>query len=202
MSTITPIEYGYYYHIYNRGHNYQNIFFVEENYHLFLRRYTKYIVPIADTYAYCLLRNHFHFLIRVKLPDEQTNQGRVLNPTQQFSNFFNSYTKTINNRYHRVGTLFQGRFGRILVDSDSYFTHLIAYIHQNPQKHGFVDDFRDYPYSSYQAIVYQKKSRVKTDDVLSWFGGVEPFQQTHYHAVDERQIAHLIVDDLESALFA
>lgn len=228
MSNVVKLEYGHYYHIYNRGHNRQNIFFAEADYHLFLERYAQRVMPVAETYAYCLLRNHFHFLVRIKQPEEQTigttskmlkseppprktayllgdqgrdlqNQGRsdaqILNPTQQFSNFFNSYTKTINNRYERVGTLFQGRFGRIRVDADDYFTHLIRYIHQNPQKHGFVDDFRHYPYSSYQATAYQKVSRVETEAVLARFDGTDPFQQSHQQPVNERQIAHLIGDD-------
>ena len=54
------------YHIYNRGINGENIFKEERNYRYFLEKYAKYIEPIADTFAYCLLRNHFHIAIRTK----------------------------------------------------------------------------------------------------------------------------------------
>ena len=64
---------------------------------------------------------------------------------QHFSNFFNSYAKAINTAHQRTGSLFQNRFGRMKVDSDRYFTRLIHYIHFNPQKHGFVEDFRAVP---------------------------------------------------------
>ncbi len=220
MQTSTPLEYGYYYHIYNRGINRQNIFFEERNYHYFLKLYVKYVVPVADTYAYCLLRNHFHFLVRIKTVEEQeqaaeTNQttetktaevfktsavsasktSAVLKPNLQFGHLLNSYAKAVNNAYQRTGSLFQSRFGRIRVDSDHYFVHLIAYIHQNPQKHGFVDNFRTYPYSSYQAIHSQKSSRISTNDVLDWFGGLDGFKQHHQTWAEEKEIEHLLVDD-------
>jgi REP element-mobilizing transposase RayT len=61
-----PLLPGRYYHVLNRGNNRENLFIEERNYAYFLQLYGKYISPIADTFAYCLLRNHFHLLIRVK----------------------------------------------------------------------------------------------------------------------------------------
>lgn len=214
MQASTPLEYGHYYHIYNRGNNRENIFFEERNYHYFLKLYVKYIVPVADTYAYCLMKNHFHFLVRIKTVEEisQTSAvvetaevwdetaevsetSAVLKPNQQFGHLLNSYAKAINKAYQRTGSLFQSRFGRIRVNSDRYFIHLITYIHQNPQKHGFVEDFRTYPYSSYSAIRYQKESRVKTDEVLAWFGGLDSFNRCHQTWANEKEIEYLLVDD-------
>ena len=57
---IEKIEFGKFYHIFNRGNNSQDIFFEEENYLYFLKLLTKYIFPIADIYCYCLMNNHFH----------------------------------------------------------------------------------------------------------------------------------------------
>lgn len=64
MTSKIPLLPGVFYHIYNRGNNRENIFIEERNYTLFMNLYSRYIPPIADTYAYCLLRNHFHFLVR------------------------------------------------------------------------------------------------------------------------------------------
>jgi putative transposase len=119
-----------------------------------------------------------------------------LNPTQQFSNFFNAYAKAINKAYNRTGGLFQERFGRIPVRSDEYFACLVTYIHRNPQKHGFVDDFRDYPYSSYEAICSAKPTRLKRDQVLEWFSGRDWFLRTHQELVDEKKIAELVEEDV------
>jgi putative transposase len=66
MRPMVQIEENAYYHIYNRGINGENIFKEESNYAFFLHQYAKYVSPIADTFAYCLLKNHFHLLIRIK----------------------------------------------------------------------------------------------------------------------------------------
>jgi REP element-mobilizing transposase RayT len=66
MTSPNPLLYDTYYHIYNRGNNRDNIFFQERNYYYFLELYNKFITPVADTFAYCLLRNHFHISVRIK----------------------------------------------------------------------------------------------------------------------------------------
>ncbi|MBI5650247.1 MAG: transposase [Chloroflexi bacterium] len=158
MSKPISLEPGLYYHIYNRGTNRENIFIEQRNYAHFLKLYGKYIEPIADTYAYCLLRNHFHLLVRIKLIAErdpkgfENPSGLVQDPSIFFSNFFNAYAKSINLAYNRTGSLFQHPFGRIEIKTDEYFAKLVTYIHQNPQKHGLIDDFREWAYSSYNAM--------------------------------------------------
>ena len=106
MQVNIPLEPGHYYHIFNRGNNRENIFFEERNYRYFMQLYQKYILPVCNTFAYCLMRNHFHFLVRVKEVEEQTSE--VLKTSEvtvrvQFSNFFNSYAKAINTAYNRTG---------------------------------------------------------------------------------------------------
>ena len=197
MQKSVPLDYGHFYHIYNRGNNKEDIFFEERNYRHFLKLYAKYVVPVADTYAYCLLKNHFHFLVQIKQTSEVLKTSEVLlNPTRQFSKLFNSYAKAINKAYHRSGSLFQKRFGRNLIDSDQYFISLITYIHLNPQKHGFVSDFQTYHYSSYQTILHHKQaSRLETSQVLKWFGGTEAFAAHHRNWANEKLIMHLIGED-------
>jgi len=210
LASLTP---GKFYHIYTRGINRENIFFVDRNYPYFLELYAKYIEPIATTFAYCLMRNHFHLLVRIKTEQEQTFEvllstseqsreaetSKVLDSTQQFSNLFNAYAKAINKAYGRTGSLFEGRFGRIEVTSKAYFANLVAYIHRNPQKHGFVEDFREYPYSSYSAILTTKPTRLKRADVLAWFGGQDAFQVLHQNEPDTESIRYLIEEDVYDA---
>jgi putative transposase len=203
MSKPLPLEHGKYYHIYNRGNNRGNIFFEDRNYHHFLRLYAKHIEPIADTYAYCLLYNHFHFLVRVSTVEEQEALYQTLrvsetlrvskgfkpqNPSQQFGNLFNAYAKAINKAYRRTGSLFENPFGRIEVTSEEYFVHLITYIHQNPQKHGLVPDFRTWPYSSYHALLSTKPTRVKRDVVLTWFDGPAGVRTSHQQMILEHPL--------------
>jgi REP element-mobilizing transposase RayT len=202
MQAIIPLEPGHYYHIYNRGNNRENIFFEERNYCYFLQLYQKYILPVCDTFAYCLMRNHFHILVRVleKQTCQVSETWQVLEPryvSLQFSNLFNSYAKAMNTAYQRTGSLFQKPFNRIEVDSDRYFAQLIHYIHFNPQKHGFVDDFRQYPFSSYQAIVSDKPTNVRKDEVLQWFQGKDYFVQLHDVLCEESVIRHLVTEDFD-----
>ncbi len=101
----------------------------------------------------------------------------------------------MNKGYGRTGSLFEKPFKRKLVDNDRYFTYLVAYIHRNPQTHGLVDDFRDWPWSSYRAILSEKPTKVQRDDVLEWFGGRATFVDGHIMDVDESLIEPLIIDD-------
>jgi len=206
-----PLQYGLTYHIFNRGNNRENIFLEERNYRYFLRLYLKYIEPIAWTFAYCLLRNHFHFLVRIKDltggPSKSLNSDDPLghlsglielpNPSRQFSHFFNAYTRTINHAYPRIGALFQRPFGRIPVTTDAYFARLIVYIHQNPQKHGFVKDFRDWPYSSYHALLSDKPTHLQRDMVLDWFDGAQNVAALHFPVMLDKDIVALAPEDFD-----
>jgi len=84
-NTTTPIVPGVYYHIYNRGNNHENLFIEERNYSYFLNLYAKHIGPIAETHAYCLLRNHFHLLVKIKTEEEFARQTSQVLQTSQVS---------------------------------------------------------------------------------------------------------------------
>jgi len=197
----SPLRYGAYYHIYNRGANRASVFTEKRNYCFFMERYAKYIEPVAFTYVYCLLDNHFHFVVRTKTPEEQKESlknpetFRLLEPSRQFSNLFNSYAKAFNKMYNRSGSLFEHPFRRIEIETDAHFVQLIAYIHRNPQEHSLADDFRNWPFSSYQAILTKQPTRVQRDEVLEWFGGLEGFLRHHEVEIDSRQIAPVVIED-------
>ena len=199
-----------FYHIYNRVNNRENIYVEERNYRYFLERYAQYIEPVAATYAYCLLRNHFHFLVRIRSVGEQEEMWNresqtcgvsetpqvfvAREPSRQFSNLFNTYTKAINKAYGRTGSLFEGRFKRRPVESQADLIQLVRYIHRNPERHGFVDDYREWPYSSYQALVSERPTRTQREEVLDWFQGRRAFEDAHIFE-DETAIEYLVLDD-------
>jgi hypothetical protein len=97
--------------------------------------------------------------------------------------------------YERKGGLFQRPFGRIWVDSERYFINLIHYIHFNPQKHGFTEDFRFWNHSSYHRITSEKERTQSEFQVLDWFDGEINFTKFHDNQVDENNIKHLIETD-------
>ena len=168
-----------YYHLYNRGNNKEPIFFEDENYIFFLNQFKKFVSPFCNVYCYCLMPNHFHFFIRVN-DGEQFEKG--------VKNFFISYSKAINKRYNRVGSLFQGRYKASEIKSDSYYTKIITYIHLNPIAANLVSDLEDYKYSSYNAYLSPKESMLNRQEVLEWFGGLAAFIDHHKINLNERQL--------------
>ncbi len=202
MQQTVFLEPEKFYHVYTRGNNKESIFKEAENHFYFLQLYIKYISPFADTYAYCLLPNHVHFLIKVKAEEQLTirsteDEGLLhINLQRQFSHLFNAYSKAINKRYNRTGSLFQERFRRKEVISEVYFTRLIYYIHFNPQHHGLIADFSDWPYSSYHSLLSKSRTLLQRDNVLEWFGGRDWYRKFHeVNAADFNSITPLIEDD-------
>jgi putative transposase len=192
MSKPIPLQPGCFYHIYNRGNNRENLFIEERNYHHFLKLYTRYIEPVAQTYAYCLLKNHFHVLVRIKGVDEHNPSKPAPNPSSQFSHLFNAYAKAINKAYSRTGSLFEHPFRRVEVNSMQYRLHVVTYIHRNPQSHGMINDFRAWPYSSYQAFCDAQPTHLQRNDVLDWFGSAQQLVNAHkFQAADSQLIALL-----------
>jgi len=164
------IEEGSYYHVYNRGNNKGLIFFEEANYDYFLEKFKKYVCPNVDIFAYCLMPNHFHFFLRIIDPNG-FEKG--------IKNFLISYTKSINQTYKKVGSLFQGRYKSKKIDSEEYYTRIITYIHHNPKDAGMVKNLEDYRFSSYKAYVTGKPTLIKKEEVLRWFGNLEGFIADH-----------------------
>jgi len=91
MSAISPLRRGAAYHIYNRGNNHENLFVQERNYAYFLNLYVRHVEPIAETFAYCLMKNHFHLLVRIKNDSDEARE-----PSRCFANLFNAYARAFN----------------------------------------------------------------------------------------------------------
>lgn len=203
MEAKVPLLHGNYYHIYNRGNNGIDLFLEAENNYHFLRLYAKYIEPIAETYAWCLLKNHFHILVRIKEKDEiveselsynTTEKPKVIEPYRQFAHLFNAYTQAINKRYNRTGSLFEKTFERKLVKNEKYFQNLIFYIHNNPVHHGFVEHLNLYSWSSYDSIISEKPTMLKRKKVIELFGDKENFIYFHENYIETDEINDLIIE--------
>jgi len=172
---IIPMIPGRYYHVYNRGNNREKLFFGVDDYKIFLNKYFHYLGPVADTYAYCLLPNHFHFLIRIH--DNESDSG--LNASNQFRKLFISYARRININRRRYGCLLTRNFRRIEIDSDSYLKNIIMYIHFNPVKHGIERNYILYPHSSFKDFFTDHYSLIKKEEVAEWFNGYANFFDHH-----------------------
>lgn len=164
------LEKGGYYHLYNKGINGTNIFNNEANKIYFLNQLQKYLNGKISIYAYCLMDNHFHFVVKI---DDLEKVA-----TQALSNFFNSYAKAFNKQNERTGSLFEKHFKRIKIENEKYLRDLIVYIHLNPYLHYGVD-YRSYRFSSFISLISKKETKLKREDVLELFGDVENFIFCH-----------------------
>lgn len=201
---IKQIEFGKVYHIYNRGVNKMPIFRTPANYQYFLNAFFKRIGPMVDTYAWCLMKNHFHLMVRIKTKAEIVGQlsGVIdpvrligLNPSKQFSNFFVAYAKAFNKQEKRSGAVFERPFGRIEVTNLKYFKDLVVYIHRNPVHHGLVSQPREYEWSSFNNYFTVNPSGINRDMVLSWFDSTISFKNFHRKPMDFTDIEAFISED-------
>ena len=177
---LQTLETGGYYHFYNRGNNKENLFKQEENYYYFLKLMSKHLTPVCDIYAYCLLPNHFHFVFKIKTSEELPENIKKGNTKlhQPFSNLFNAYTKAINKKYKRTGSLFQKHPKRIKINSEEYLKNLTLYVNTNSSHHS-ISDFESYQHSSYSILISDKPSILKRDNVILLFDGLENFKYLH-----------------------
>lgn len=140
MTRIPRITYeGGFYHLYNRGHNKEKIFREDRDYDFLLSKIKK-LIKQGDwiIYAYCLMPNHYHFLVEEKKDRIAKFIGRL----------FTGYSIYFNKKYRRQGTLFQDRFKSKIIQKENYFLTVSRYIHLNPYKSGITNDPMNYPYSS------------------------------------------------------
>lgn len=140
--------------------------------------------------------NHFHLMIRTKVINgiSENEQARLV--AKSFKDFLISYSKAINKKYDRIGSLFQAGFKRKEIDNDFYFSWLIQYIHYNPIKANLCKRYEDWKYSSYNAIAGSLKTSVLREEVLSWFGGGTEFVRVHKERlIDEARLNEYLFDD-------
>ena len=198
MRIIESLEAGKIYHLYNRGINGENIFKEKRNYYYFLDKYKEYCSDILETYAYSLLKNHFHFIVKIKeaaIVPRKDGKGKIeLKGSKQLSHFFNSYAQSYNKAYKRHGKLLEEPFKRKLISNDAYFTSLIYYIHFNPQHHQFVNDFREWEFTSWHGIMNNISGFIAREKVIEWFGSKEQFEEAHLGNLTFNNLLDLIIE--------
>jgi REP element-mobilizing transposase RayT len=189
----TPFVPGFYYHIYNRSNNWQNIYFQSENYVYFLRKVEKYLAPVAKVTAYCLMPTHYHILARIEdkqssefLENSELHNQKISNAMMRLSV---SYTKAINKRFSRVGSLFQGQFQAKPVRNVTHLLNLCVYIHANPVKDGLVALPEDWIYSNYlEWLGLRNGSLVDRQFIQEHFGTSAEYRDLVMHFVKTRYL--------------
>jgi putative transposase len=188
MENKIPLESEYYYHIYNHANGFDDFFKDQSDYQNFIYRYIKYIVPICNTFAYCLMPNYFHFFVQIKSELElkknlKTNMDTLKVDSEtisyRFAHFFNGYVQSYNKKYKRMGSLFKSNFDRKPVTTEKYFVKLVHYIHSNPVNDGFVEKIEQWEYSSYNIILSDSKTFLNRNLVIDYFGDKNNLKFVH-----------------------
>lgn len=194
---MIPLEPTRYFHVYNRANGFEKLFITASNYSFFLGKYKLYVSPYAETYCYCLMPNHVHFLLQIR--SEEEIEAGLLNAekeqgtgplekfraapekfiSKQFSNLFSSYAQAFNKQQRRMGSLFMKNFNRKPVTDEVYLKKLVHYIHNNPVQAGLCKSPEGWVPSSYSRIVNNDLSFTKGQEVVSWFDDLENFQAFH-----------------------
>lgn len=210
---------GEYYHLFNRGVERRPVFTNKRefsravdlvNFYRFDKpslRYSKFLAlseeqklnflaslneRIVEIIAFCLMGNHFHFLVK---------QARDNGVSKFMANFMNSYTKYFNTKYQRVGPLFQGAFKAVHIESDEQLLHVSRYIHLNPVS-GFKvkpDELKDYQWSSYPSYIgVSDLNLIDKDIVMDFFKKPVKYEEFVLDQIDYAKklevIEHLIID--------
>lgn len=174
-----PFELGEFYHIYNKAVRNDELFYDEGNYRYFLNKFYLYTREVLSVYTFCLLNNHFHFLIKI---DENTKSETV---SEQLRKFFISYSKSFNKQQNRKGTLFEKHLKRVRINSEEQLLWTIYYIHRNPVHHFITENYERYRWSSYPIILSKKETNLQRKLVLSLFSGKEEFIEFHQRNIRE-----------------
>jgi REP element-mobilizing transposase RayT len=182
------LEPGKYYHVYNRAKNGDPLFDDEEAFRFFLKLYQAHVLPIAETYAYCMLSDHLHFLIRIR---EDATGGLFKN----FALLFNGYSKGYNRHHRKEGKVFMYKIKRKEIRSTADFLELIRYVNQNPWRHGATEHPANYRFSSFRATMTCGPTMVAKERVQVWFGSHENLAANLLAHVDEVAIRGLILED-------
>lgn len=201
------------YHIYNRSNDGELLFHSDANRYYFLKRLDHFLSPYLDVYAWNLLPNHFHLVVRVKHKAEicrHLTDKNLLTASEMsflknmdvnkliyvaFKRFFTSYAMAFNKLHNRKGNLFHRRFKRVYIEDNHQLTQVLIYVHTNAQKHGLTRHFTHHKWTSYHSILSSKSTKIPRHKILEWFGGEKEFLKVHSAASDYYFPAFLIVEN-------
>jgi len=165
-----------------------------------MQQFDHYLSYLLDPYSWSLLSNHFHFQVKMKseeyaaerilrLPDnDQTISQKLFlagkKPfhelaSKAFSQFFISYSLSYHNQIRVNGNLFYKNFKRVEIENDNQFRNTMTYIHTNPVKHGLIEDFTEYEWSSWHEFTKKKFSAINREEVYEIFGNKQAFLNAH-----------------------
>ncbi|HJV02899.1 MAG TPA: transposase [Burkholderiaceae bacterium] len=179
-------------HVIHRGNNRQACFFCDDDYQAYLSWLSEHSGRAGvRVHGYVLMTNHLHLLLS---PENETGVGSMMKTLGQY------YTHYFNRRYHRTGTLWEGRYKSSLVQQERYFLQCQRYIELNPVRAGLLADPAAYRWSSYRCNAWGRPDRVLSPHSMYLRLGDGPEQrQQAYRALFDEPLRQRFIDDLRLA---
>ena len=152
----------------------------------FLENLKKEFEKLIEIICFCLMPNHFHFMLKQKLD----------NGISTFvSNFTNSFTRYFNTKHERIGPLFEGIFKAVRIESEEQLIHTSRYIHLNPVSSFLIEpeELETYQWSSYPEYLRLSDKNLATKEfVLNFFPSIEAYKKFVLNQVDYSRQLELI----------
>jgi len=191
-----------FYHFYNQGNNSVQLFYSRDNYLYFLRHFRKFVAPYCDVLCFCLMPNHFHFLLNTNASSvKKIKVGSLEVPALKngFRLLLSAYTKGINKQQNFKGSLFRQKTkSKILENHDHNYPFIcFHYIHQNPVKAKLVGKMEDWEYSSFPDYCGIRQGTMCRKDLAYDLIGVsrENFYEESYRVISSDAIQKIMIDD-------
>lgn len=185
------------YHLYNRSINKEILFKEGDDYLRFLAMTRKQLLENCNILGWCLMPNHFHFLIYIN--DNSILKKKVGGLELQalqigIRNLLSSYSKYYNFRYNRKGNLFQQKTKSKLVESDAF--QVLCYIHQNPWKAGLVTEMEEWTFSSFRDFIGMRNGTLCNIQLATELLAIQQqfFYTESYSSVSTEKILKLGLD--------
>lgn len=189
-------------HVYARGHSKHKIFVDEEDYIAFLKLLQRYLsaeeaqnvngVSYPNFYnkvellAYCLMPNHFHFLIYQHQPKAMAGFMQSV---------LTSYSRYFNKKYKRSGSLFESRYKASMISDESYLEHISRYIHLNPRQ------WRNYDYSSLPYYLQRDEvSWIRPERIIDIFETPEDYLEFMEDYVEQKKLMDILKQELANEM--
>jgi len=192
------LEPNHEYHLFSRAVGDEKLFRTVENYNYFLQKLKHHTDAICNLYAYTLLPNHFHLLVKIEdekniishFEEKKNKKFDYLQHSiaefimERFSNFLNGYTKAYNKMYERKGALFLDFLKRNKANNDADFSAFVFYVHKNAVHHGYTKHIGDWQFDSYPSLLSNAPTSLLRNELIDFFGSQEAFIKFHQQPVN------------------
>ena len=192
------LEPNHEYHLFSRAVGDEKLFRTVENYNYFLQKLKHHTDAVCKLYAYTLLPNHFHLLVKIEdekniilhFEEKKNKKFDYLQHSiaefimERFSNFLNGYTKAYNKMYERKGALFLDFLKRSKANNDADFSAFVFYVHKNAVHHGYTKHIGDWQFDSYPSLLSNAPTSLLRNELIDFFGSQEAFIKFHQQPVN------------------